>query len=78
MIQKQISLTMPKNLFEASKEYYKEFGYINLQEFILDLIRKRVIIENLSRYKKIEERMERGIGVKRFGQKEAIKYLKGL
>lgn len=76
MVQKQISLTMPKNLFEASKEYYKEFGYRNLQEFILDLIRKRVIIENLSRYKKIEERMKRGFGVKKFSQNEAINYLK--
>ena len=45
MNQKQISLTIPENLFEASKEYYEELGYRNLQEFILDLIRKKVIIE---------------------------------
>ena len=75
---KQISLTMPRNLFDASNRYYKEFGYRNLQEFVIDLIRKRVIIENLSRYKEIEERMKKGIGVKKFSQKEAIKYLKEL
>lgn len=75
---KQISLTMPRNLFEASNQYYKEYGYRNLQEFIIDLIRKKVIMENLSRYKEIEERMKRGIGVKRFSQKEAVNYLKDL
>lgn len=78
MALKQISLTMPKNLFEASNEYYKEFGYRNLQEFIVDLIRKKVVMENLSRYKEIEERMKRGIGVKKFSQKEAVHYLKNL
>ena len=75
---KQISLTIPENLLEASQEYYKEFGYKNLQEFILDLIRKKVIIENISRYKQIEERMKKGIGVKKFSKKDGLKYIKGL
>lgn len=75
---KQISLTMPEALFEASKEYYEGFGYRNLQEFILDLIRRKVVLENIMRYKEIEKRMKKGIGVKRFKQKDAIKYLKEL
>ena len=75
---KQISLTMPENLFQASKEYSNEFGYRNIQEFILDLVRNRVILENVDRYKKIEIRMKKGIGVKKFNQKEAVRYLKGL
>jgi len=75
---KQISLTIPESLFNASREYYKELGYINLQEFILDLIRKRVIIENIERYKEIEDRMKKGVGVKRFNRDDSIKYLKGL
>lgn len=78
MQQKQISLTMPEVLFEASNEYYKELGYRSLQEFIIDILRKKVILENLERYHEIEERMKKGIGVKKFGQKSAIKYLKGL
>lgn len=78
MILKQISLTIPENLLEASKEYYQELGYRNLQEFILDLIRKRVIIDNIKRYKEIEKRMQKNIGVKKFNQKDAIKYLEGL
>ena len=61
-----------------SQEYYKELGYRNLQEFILELVRQKVIIENLERYKKIEERMKSGKGVKKFSQKEAVKYIKGL
>lgn len=75
---KQISLTMPENLFQASREYSQEFGYKNIQELILDLIRRRVILESIERYEQIEERMKKGIGVKKFNQKGAVKYLKGL
>ena len=75
---KQISLTIPQSLIEASREYYEQMGYRNLQEFILDLIRKKVVIENIERYKEIEERMKKGIGVKKFNQKNAVRYLRGL
>lgn len=78
MTLKQISLTMPENLFQASKEYSNEFGYRNIQEFILDLVRNRVILEDIERYKEIEKRMKKGIGVKKFSQKDAVRYLKGL
>ena len=78
MNMKQISLTIPQNLIEASREYYEQLGYRNLQEFILDLIRKKVVIENIERYNKIEERMKKGIGVKKFNQKNAVRYLRGL
>jgi len=69
---------MPEVLFEASKEYYQALGYRNFQEFVLDLVRKKVVIENLERYQEIEERMKRGIGTKRFDKKGAIRYLRGL
>lgn len=75
---KQISLTLPENLFHAAKKYYEEFGYRNLQEFILDLLRKRVVMENLEQYYKIEARMKKGVGIKRFSQKGAAQYLRGL
>ena len=75
---KQISLTIPEPLFEASKEYYHGLGYGNLQEFILDLMRKKVILENIERYREIEERMKKGIDVKKLNQKDAVKYLKRL
>lgn len=75
---KQISLAIPENLLEASKEYSEEFGYKNVQEFILDLVRNKVLIENIARYKKIEDRMKKGIGVKKLSQNDAVKYIKGL
>lgn len=78
MNMKQVSLTIPQNLIEASIEYYEQLGYRNLQEFILDLIRKKVVIENIERYKEIEERMKKGIAVKKFNQKNAVRYLRGL
>ena len=75
---KQISLTVPEVLFEASKEYSELYGYKNVQEMILDELRKKVILQNVERYKAIEERMKKGKGVKRFSQKDAVKYLKNL
>jgi metal-responsive CopG/Arc/MetJ family transcriptional regulator len=75
---KQISLSIPDNLLEASKEYSKEFGYKNVQEFILELIRRKVFIEKFERYQKIEKDMKKGKNVKRFNQKDAVEYLESL
>jgi len=78
MTLKQISLTIPENLLKASKEYSKEFGYRNIQEFILELIRKKVFFEKIERYQKIEREMVEGKKVKKFNQKDAIDYLESL
>jgi len=78
MTLKQISLTIPKNLLEASKEYSKEFGYRNIQEFFLELIRKKVFFDRIERYQKIENDMMHGKNVKKFNQKDAVEYLKSL
>jgi len=59
MTLKQISLSIPDNLLEASKEYSKEFGYKNVQEFVLELIRRKVFIEKFERYQKIEKDMKK-------------------
>ncbi|MEM0493502.1 MAG: hypothetical protein QXS02_06095 [Candidatus Thermoplasmatota archaeon] len=78
MVLKQISLTIPEKLLNASKEYSKEFGYRNVQELILELIRNKVIFERIERYQKIEQEMIHGKNVKKFSQKDAVKYLKSL
>ena len=78
MEQKQISLTLPEQLFAASKEFSEEYGYRSLQEFIIELIRRKVVGENAERYREIEERMKKRVGVKRFDQQEALRYVKGL
>ena len=75
---KQISLTMPENLLQASREYSEQFGYKNVQEFILDLVRDNVMMRNIDRYMKIDERMKKGVGVKKFSQKGAVKYIKNM
>tara|TARA_Y100000310_G_C20662985_1_gene805825 strand:+ start:1692 stop:1925 length:234 start_codon:yes stop_codon:yes gene_type:complete len=75
---KQISLTIPKTLFDASREYCQDLGYKTMQEFILDLMRRKVILENTERYAKIKARVKKGKSVKRFNQKDALKYVKGL
>ncbi len=78
MTLKQISLTIPENLLKASKNYSKEFGYRNIQEFILELIRKKVFFEKIERYQKIEKEMILGKKVKKFNQKDAVEYLESL
>ncbi len=78
MTLKQISLSMPENLFKASKDYTKELGYRNLQEFILELVRKRVMIDNIERYERIEKDMKAGKNVRKLKQKEALNYLNSL
>ena len=76
MALKQISLSMPEKLLNASKQYTKEMGYKNVQEFILDLVRRKVILENIDRYKAIENKMKQGKDVKKLSQKDAVEYLK--
>ena len=36
------------------------------------------MLQNIKRYKKINKRMRKGIGVKKFDQKGAVKYIKEL
>ena len=78
MTLKQISLTIPENLLKASKEYSKEFGYRNIQEFILEIIRKKVFFEKIERYQKFEKEMILDKKVKKFNQKDAVEYLESL
>ncbi|MBI4214974.1 hypothetical protein HY546_03180 [archaeon] len=75
---KQISLSIPETLFRESYEQAQELGYRSVQEFILDLVRSRVILEKIGRYRGIAERMKLGIGVKKFDQTGALKHLKEL
>ncbi len=73
---KQISLVIPEVLYKESKQYSEEYGYKSVQEFILDVIRRKIILEKIDRYKKIEEEMRKH--GKRMTQKQAVSYLKKL
>lgn len=78
MALKQISLTIPEKLLKETKNYTKEYGYRNVQELILELVRNRVLNEKIQRYQRIEHDMQQGKKVKKFSQKEAVDYLKSL
>ena len=78
MTLKQISLTIPEKLLKQTKDYTKEYGYRNVQELILELVRNRVLNEKIERYQRIEHDMQQGKKVKKFSQKEAVEYLKSL
>jgi metal-responsive CopG/Arc/MetJ family transcriptional regulator len=78
MALKQISVTLPEKLLKETKNYTKEYGYRNVQELILELVRNRVLNEKIERYQRIEHEMQQGKKVKKFSQKEAVEYLKSL
>jgi len=76
---KQISLTLPDTLFRASKEYSREMGYRSTQEFILDLVRRKVLLDEEERMRRLEEEMDNDPNVKTFKTKEeAIRHLDSL
>jgi len=78
MALKQISLTIPEKLLKETKNYTKEYGYRNVQELILELVRNRVLNEKIKRYQRIEHDMQKGKNVKKFSQKDAVEYLESL
>jgi hypothetical protein len=76
---KQISLTLPENLFKASKEYSKEMGYKNVQEFILDSIRRRTIFDESAEMDMLEAEVDRNPNTRVFKTKEeALAHLDSL
>lgn len=71
---KQISLTVPETLFNASKVYSKEMGFRNVQEFILDSLRRRTMsdLEEDARLRKIEEAMDKDPNLRVFHSKKEL------
>ncbi|MFP4118393.1 MAG: ribbon-helix-helix domain-containing protein, partial [Candidatus Woesearchaeota archaeon] len=68
---KQISLTLPERLIEESDRFVEEYGYRNIQELILELLRNKVLIE---KYSDVEKKMDG----KKMTKTEASEYVKGL
>jgi cell fate (sporulation/competence/biofilm development) regulator YlbF (YheA/YmcA/DUF963 family) len=78
---KQISLTVPETLFRASKAYSKEMGFRNVQEFILDSLRRRTMadLEEDERLRKIEEAMDKNPNIRTFhSPQELLKHFDSL
>lgn len=73
MALKQISLTLPENLLKRAKQYCDEYGYRNVQELLLELMRDRMTLKNIERYKKIEDKMEKNTV---YDQKAAARHIK--
>lgn len=74
MVLKQVSLALPKNLLDDSKKYASEYGYKNIQELILDLIRERIYFKRIQRYQRLEKEMDANKDTKHFTQEEAVEY----
>ena len=60
------------------KNYTQKLGYRNIQEFILELLRKKVMFEKIKRYDDIEKEMKKGKNMKKFNKEGAVKYLENL
>ena len=78
MATKQISLSLPERLFQVSSSYAEAYGYRSLQELLVDLLRQKMILENVERYHRIEERMKKKKGMRRLDQKSAKQFVKRL
>ena len=46
MVQKQINLTLPKNLQRAVEDYAEKFGFRNVQELATEAIREKVFFKD--------------------------------
>ncbi len=76
---KQISLTIPEALFSASRKYSKEMGYRSTQEFILDLVRRKVLLDEEERMRRLEEEMDNDPNVKTLRtEKEVMEHFDSL
>ena len=47
MVQKQINLTLPRNLQIAVEDYAKRFGFRNTQELATEAIREKVFFRDM-------------------------------
>ena len=63
---------MPETLFKSSEKYSHEMGYRSVQEFLLELLRRRVIIDEDERLRKIEESMDNDSNIKTFHSPEEL------
>jgi len=76
---KQISLVLPETLFKASKAYSHEMGYRSLQEFVLDLMRRKVLLDEAEEMDTLEAEMDNNPNIKIFKTKEeALAHLDAL
>ncbi len=73
MLTKQISLTMPKTLYDEAMEEARLGGYRGVQEIALAFLRERLAQER--RYRRIELKMR---GKKTMTKEETLAYLRGL
>jgi len=71
MLTKQISLTMPKKLYDDALQEVRFGGYRGVQEFALVVLRERLAEER--RYRRIELNMR---GKKTMTKEEALAYLR--
>lgn len=78
MALKNINLSIPENLLKEAQHFADDFGYRNVQELLLDLLRSKLMNELYLENKRIEDEMDRGINVKKMSQEEAIEYFKNL
>ncbi len=71
---KQISITIPQNIYEETSKQYDELGFRSVQEYILDSHRRRLLAHK--RHKDILNELKKN--GKRLSQKEAMEYLERL
>ena len=58
----QISLAIPEGMLRTAKQKAKAEGYRSVQEYMLQALRDKWFIDNLSRYERIAKDLDNGKG----------------
>lgn len=61
---KQVNISVPNKLYSKIEEYVEEYGYRNAQDLFLDLIRRKVIFENVDNIPLREDFIDEMLNVK--------------
>lgn len=78
---KQVNIAVPIKLFEKMEKYIENYGYMNAQDFFLDLARQKVIFEEKDNLSYNDEFVEEMLNVKKndfLGENESKKLHKKL
>jgi len=76
---RQISVSIPDLVYKEGSKYAKKFGYRNVQEVMVDLLRRNLFGNEVAEYKRISKEMRDGKNVVRFEtKKDALEFLEAI
>lgn len=76
---RQISVSLPDLVYKEGRKYAKKFGYRNIQDVMVDLLRRNLFGDEVAEYRQISKEMSAGKNVVRFEtKKDALEFLEAI